>query len=184
MPRRALLLLAALVSCGAPRAPVGDPLPAPRRLVTPKLGPALAEAKGLADRLLATPRDPVDRATTAAQLRSWALEGWMPMQGRRRALFMELEASLPTSSDLAGAALLEGRAMESLAEDWTALGVVECETDPAVCAMAARVATNARQAWLDRARERYQTCAAFAREDADLEDLCAARADALRKRAP
>ena len=154
-----------LTACAKERPPVDAPLPAPKRLVEPRFGPALAETKRLVDTLLATPRAAAD--APAEQLRAWALEGWMPAQAKRRALFDQLEMSLP-KSDFAGAALLEGKAMESLAQDWANLRVAECEGDPMV--------------WLDRARERYETCAALAgNDDADMQDFCSARADALRK---
>jgi hypothetical protein len=105
----------------------------------------------------------------------------MPAQAKRREIFLQIEASLPKRSDFGAAALLEGRAMESLAEDWRNLNIIECTSDPTVCAMAARVAKNARQVWIERARERYESCSAFLRDGSDVDELCETRADALRK---
>lgn len=135
--------------------------------------------KRLVDELVAVPREKADG--TAEQLRAWAIEGWLPTQAKKRALWTAIEAARPAASDPAGAALLEGRAMESLADDWTNLHDAECGSDPTMCKIAMHVAENARQAWIERARERYQACVAFASEDSDKEDFCSARDDALRK---
>jgi hypothetical protein len=170
----------ALVGCRHERPPVADPLPAPRRIVEPTFGPALAETKRLVDLLLTTPREPMP-AVSGNDVRAWALEGWMPAQAKRRELFAQIEASLPKQSDFGPSALLEGRAMESLADDWRNLNVVECSSDPTVCAMAARVANNARQVWIERARERYESCSAFLHDGSDTDELCETRADGLRK---
>lgn len=173
------LALLLLVACAKPRPPVEAPLPAPKRLIEPRFGPALAETKRLVELLLATPAD--KEFMEAETLRAAALEGWRPGQAKRRAIFAQIEAARPTS-DYAGAALLEGKAMESLARDWFEVEVEECTGDPTLCKIAARVASNARQTWIDRARERYEACAAFAHDDPDMEDFCSARAEALRKR--
>lgn len=169
------------LACAHERAPVGEPLPAPKRVVDPKFGPALTEMKRLVDELVATPRG--DAEGTSEQVRAWALEGWMPAQAKRRELWVAIEAARPADADFAGSALLEGRAMESLADDWAKIRLLGCDRDPTQCGSAQIVIFDARNVWLERARERYMACKsiAFNTQDSDKEDFCLARFTALRK---
>lgn len=178
---RGAATLCAVTVCAAcgpgERAPVGPPLPAPKRLVDVQVSPALAPVKQLVEALVATPREAV--SASADELRGWAIAGWMPAEAKRRALFEQIEAATRGAPDRAGAAMLEGRAMEALADDWKDIRVPQCEGDPTMCASATKVGANAAQAWRDRARERYDLCAHTAGENIDLGDFCAAKLDAL-----
>lgn len=193
-PRRALALWCALSCIGAlgcastrgptpagapdakppvsPTTPPGHadiataPLPAPPRAASTEL----VEAWRLSDALATTAVDTGSTPDSEADLRQWAIEGFMPREGAKKSLLLRATqllraaASSASTEEQAIGAALAGRMEESLASDWNGLHVIECVADPTVCRWASVVIDNAKRAWLDRALERYEACVDLARD--------------------